>query len=367
MLDSTTQQTAASAPVVAPVEMQPYSKRQQLLQALIGNTELLFKNRLEVRHLMTPMPLTISPTTTLEEMTNKMQERRVRHLLVCGRGGELMGVVSDRDLRPTRGTTAQQLMTYPPMTCEPDTPVNAAITFLTNENISCLPVVKHGRLCGILTTTDMVLTLQCMLQMWMRIAQALQHDSHWSKQLDEIASSLDGPISAEQLADRITSARQAIRGEVNHLLNVVDLQIDAVTGVGSRRELEDFISRLLAVRRRYERPFSVAIVVVDHFERICRACGDEVVKPLVKAVARLIEMSVREADYVGRWREDAFAVVLPETGEDRAGDFCRRLTEDARRNSGLDVELRLSAGSTEARADDTTASLLARAEAASHV
>ena len=91
-------------PPVDTLELHPYSKRQQLLQELLNDSELLLKNRLEVRHLMTRDPVVVPPTMTLEEMTALVQQRRLHHLLVCGRGGEVLGVISDRDLhRPARG------------------------------------------------------------------------------------------------------------------------------------------------------------------------------------------------------------------------------------------------------------------------
>jgi diguanylate cyclase (GGDEF)-like protein len=362
MLDSISQQVPAAAP--AALEMRPYSKRQQLLQGLLGNSELLLKNRLEVRHLMTCQPVVIQPTATFEEMTALMKRRRLHHLLVCGRGGELLGVVSDRDMHPSHGATAQQIMSFPALSCTPDTPVGAAITYLTNENISCLPVVDKGRLVGVLTTTDLVLTLQCSLQLWLRLAQVLQHAPNWPGELERIAATLDGSMSAEELAGRITAARRAIRQEVEDLINVVDLRCDALTGMSSRRELEEILNWLLAVKKRHERPFSLAVVVIDYFERIRENCGDEVVKPLLKAVARLLEESVRESDFVARYRDDAFAVVLAETRLEQAGEFCRRLRDAARRHSQLDVELRISAGAVEPAPGEDVATLLGRAEAA---
>ena len=89
-----------------------------------------------------------------------------------------------------------------------------------------------------------------------------------------------------------------------------------------------------------------------------------VVKPLVKAVARLIETSSRESDVVARYRDDAFAVVLMETRLEQAGDFCRRLHEVAQRNSQLDVELRISTGAAEVEPGEDLATLFSRAEAA---
>ena len=213
----------------------PYSKRQQVMQELTGDSELLLKNRLEARHLMTHNLVTIQPTTTIEAMTKLMTDGRMHHLLVCNRDGDLVGVVSDRDLRPTHGMTAQQVISYPPLTCTSDTPVTAAITFLRNENISCLPVVNNGRLCGILTTSDLVLTLQCTLQLWQRLAQVLQHNPTWSQELETIAASLDGDLTREELAERIVAARRAIRQEIQDLVNVIDLRTDGLTGMSNRQ------------------------------------------------------------------------------------------------------------------------------------
>ncbi len=222
MIESVPQPSFNAASLATAPELRPYSKRQQLLQELLNDSELLLKNRLEVRHLMSHEPVAVSPTTTLEEMTLLVQQRRIRHLLVCSRGGELLGVVSDRDLHGQPGTTAQQLMSYPVSTVAPDTLLSPAITYLINENVSCLPVVADGRLCGLLTTTDLVLTLQCMLQLWLRLAQLLQHDTAWTKELDKIAASLDGDLTAEQLADRLATARRAMRQQVQDLVNLID-------------------------------------------------------------------------------------------------------------------------------------------------
>ena len=362
MLESISQPCPPTVITPMPSEMRPYSKRQQLMQEMLGDSELLLKNRLEVRHLMTPNPVTITPTMTLEEMTKQMTDRRVHHLLVCGRNGEVVGVVSDRDLHSIHSTTAQQVMSFPVLSCTSDTPVSAAITYLLNENISCLPVVDNGQLCGILTTTDLILTLQCMLQMWLRFSQVLQHDQTWSKELDKIVASLDGVSTAQELAERVTAARQAIRQEVQDIVNVVDLHVDALTGMSNRQELEEILSMVLAVKKRYERPFSLAIVSIDYFERIRENCGDAVVKPLLKAVARLIEREVRTSDFVARCRENAFAVVLMETPLDAANEFCVRLQNTARDRSKLDMKLRISVRAVEATADDTVETLLDRAE-----
>lgn len=364
MIESAPQQSPTVPPLPAALELHPYNKRQQLLQELLKNSELLLKNRLEVRHLMTHDPVVVSPATSFEELTAMMQQRRLHHLLVCGRGGEVLGVISDRDLHAQRGATAQQLMSSPVLTVTPETPLSPAITYLINENISCLPVVENGRLCGLLTTTDLVLTLQCTLQLWLRLTQVLQHDAAWTKELDEIAATLDGDLTAAQLAERIAKTRQAIQQQVRDLINMIDLRADVLTGMSNRRGLEEVLDMLLAVKKRFEQPFSLVVVVIDHFQHISENCGDAVAKPLVKAVARLIEQSAHDSDYVARHRDHAFAVVMPQTGLEEAEAFCCRLREAARQDTELDIKLRISAGAVSPEPGYDAAQLLNRAEAA---
>jgi diguanylate cyclase (GGDEF)-like protein len=364
VIESGLQHCSSAMPLAGALELRPYSKRQQLLQELLKDSELLLKNSLEVRHLMTRDPVAIPPTMSLEEMRLLVQQRRLHHLLVCGRTGELLGVVSDRDLHGQPGTTAQQLMSHPALTVTPETPLSPAITYLINENISCLPVVDGGRLCGVLTTTDLVLTLQCTLQLWLRLAQVLQHNAAWTQELDGIAVALDGEVTAEQLVDRLGKARQAMRQQVQDLINMIDLRADVLTGMSNRRGLEEILDLLLAVRKRYEQPFTLVVVVIDHFDRISESCGDAVARPLLKAVARLIQHAVRECDFVARYRDDAFAVVMPQTELAGAETFCDRLRELARQHMELDIELRISAGAVLPSPGEDATKLLSRAEAA---
>jgi diguanylate cyclase (GGDEF)-like protein len=128
--------------------------------------------------------------------------------------------------------------------------------------------------------------------------------------------------------------------------------------------LEEILDLLVAAKKRYNHPFSVAVVVIDHFQRICESCGDAVAKPLLRAVARLIEQSIRKCDLVARYRDDAFVVVMTQTELAGAEAFCRRLHEAARQNTKLDIKLRISTGAASAEVGEDAATLLARADAA---
>lgn len=362
MLDSAPRHLPADMPLPTGQEASPYSRRRQLLQALLNNNELLLKNQLEVGHLMTPDPIVIAPTMRIDEIASLMEKQQVHQLLVGGIGGNILGVVNDSDVRARRGTTALQLMHSPAVVVSPDTPLSPALTYLLSEGSTCLVVIDHGRLCGILPATDLILTLQCMLQLWMRLSQAIDQESSWAKGLDEIAAGLKDEIPAAQLAARIRKARSDVHRHIGDLIGMIDLQLDVPTDMANRRGLENALGRLLAVKRRFGNPFSLVMVAIDHFRDIKEGCGSAVANRLVEAVARLLHDAVRDCDYMARCRDDAFAVALPQSSLAEAEAFCRQLQTAALRDRELKMEIRIRVGAIAPLDGEDVSELLARAE-----
>lgn len=363
MLDSASPTTSSGGAVPFAQPVSPYSRRQQLFQELLKNNELLLKSRLEVRHLMSRDPAVIPPSMSFEEILSVVRERRLRHLLVCGRGGEVLGVISDHDLRARQGATAQQIMNAAVPSLAPETPLSPAITYLINENVSCMPVIDNGRLVGTLTTTDLMLTLQCMLQLWMRLAQVLQQEGHWAKELDKIVATLDGAMTPQQLSDKIARAREAIREEVRGVVDAVDLRTDVMTDMSTRAGLEEVLDMLLAVHKRFQQPFCLVLVAMDHFQHIQANCGETVARPLLKTVAWLIKESIRDCDFVARCREDAFAIVMPQSSLSEAVAYCQRLRQSAQSNHDLAVQPRITTCAVVPESGEDASRLLERAEA----
>jgi CBS domain-containing protein len=141
-----------------------FSKRQSILLTMVGNIDALHEGAVEVRHLMSASPSSVNPNTPLYKCAELMAERRYRHLLVCDGANRLRGVISNRDLGRTDAGVAADVMTRHPVTVTPDTRIGPAVTQILRKRISCLPVVEKGQLVGVLTTTDLLLALQCSLQ-----------------------------------------------------------------------------------------------------------------------------------------------------------------------------------------------------------
>jgi CBS domain-containing protein/Flp pilus assembly pilin Flp len=152
-----------------------FEKRQAIYNILTNDMQAMFESRILVGHLMSRHVTKVAPGDATDDVVELMREKRLRHLLVCDRDGRLLGIISDRDLAKSSAGTAAELMTRDPITVEPDTLVSPAVTLLIQRRISCLPVVdSDGVLRGVLTTTDLMMTLQCAMQILQRIAKEVK-------------------------------------------------------------------------------------------------------------------------------------------------------------------------------------------------
>jgi CBS domain-containing protein len=120
--------------------------------------------RLTVGEIMTAQVTTLAPESSLLDAVNLFAECGFRHILVLDANGALAGVLSDRDAlrfmartRDAKGTVVASIMTREPATATRDMAVVDAIDVVVFHRINCLPVVDEaGKVCGILTTTDLL-------------------------------------------------------------------------------------------------------------------------------------------------------------------------------------------------------------------
>lgn len=125
-----------------------------------------------VRALMTGAPITVPPDVAVLDARQLMANQRIRHLLVT-LGGELLGIVTDRDIRlsmPSQATslsvwelnylltklTVSEVMTRSVITIGPDRDGRDAAQLMLEHKIGALPVVDTGKLVGIVTETDLL-------------------------------------------------------------------------------------------------------------------------------------------------------------------------------------------------------------------
>jgi acetoin utilization protein AcuB len=114
---------------------------------------------MRVLEVMTRRVESVSADASAEGALRQMRTKRIRHL-VATRDGEVVGVVSSRDLEALGSSRQVQsvadVMSSPAVTARPDMTIRQAANLLRGRTIGCLPVMDEGKLVGILTTTDLL-------------------------------------------------------------------------------------------------------------------------------------------------------------------------------------------------------------------
>jgi len=150
------------------------AKRQEIMRKLAGDFQRLMMSDLLVRDLMTTDVTTAKPDMPVEELAELMKKLDVRHMIVTDAKNKVLGVCSDRDLSH-RGKRVVDIMTKDPLTVAPDASMRPAMSQMLDRHISSLPVVEDRKLVGIVTTTDLVMAFQCVIQVVQAAASDLMH------------------------------------------------------------------------------------------------------------------------------------------------------------------------------------------------
>ena len=125
-----------------------------------------------VHERMSKQPITIAEDIPINQALKFMRDEKVRRLSVLNKKGELVGIVSERDLlyaSPSPVTslsihelhyliskiTVGEVMTKDVVTVSEYTPLEEAARIMADHKIGSLPVVRDGKLVGIITESDL--------------------------------------------------------------------------------------------------------------------------------------------------------------------------------------------------------------------
>lgn len=159
--------------------------------------------------------------------------RGVRHLPVLDADDRLVGILSDRDIlqalaERTPGAHLREVMTHPVQTVAPGTTAAEASAILCAGHIDCLPVVKAGRLVGIVTSRDILAERGRLLH------------KGGPGQLPTAADVMRSTVRCVAATDSLATAlRELVDADVRHL-PVVD-EDDRVVGMLSDRDVRSVV------------------------------------------------------------------------------------------------------------------------------
>ena len=137
---------------------------------------------------MTTEVLTVSPETSISELSKILENRKIGGLPVVDKGGRLLGVITQSDLverardlelppainildfhfylqipshllqrvEKMLGTTVGDCMTPNPVTVAPDTPVARIAALMAKQKMHTIPVLEGGKIVGVIGKMDLV-------------------------------------------------------------------------------------------------------------------------------------------------------------------------------------------------------------------
>lgn len=107
---------------------------------------------------------TAGPSTTLLDVAEKLAAKRIGAIVIVGTGGEVAGIISERDIIRRLGTdgpsclsrSVSESMTRQVITCREGDTLDELMAQMTAGRFRHLPVVEDGALVGIISIGDVV-------------------------------------------------------------------------------------------------------------------------------------------------------------------------------------------------------------------
>ncbi|MBM3619195.1 MAG: CBS domain-containing protein [Alphaproteobacteria bacterium] len=108
--------------------------------------------------------ISVAPQDGLAAAIAVLAARRIGAVLVLDAGGAIAGILSERDVLHAMardGAAAitrkvSEVMTAAVVTCDPDDSIEHVMETMTERRFRHLPVVRQGRLCGMISIGDVV-------------------------------------------------------------------------------------------------------------------------------------------------------------------------------------------------------------------
>jgi CBS domain-containing protein len=143
---------------------------------------------LYARDIMTKKVLTVSPETSIADLSKTLENRKIGGLPVVDKDGRLVGVITQSDLverardlelppainildlhiylqipshliqrvEKMLGTTVGDCMSPNPVTVAPDTPVSQIAALMAKQKVHTVPVLDGGKIVGVIGKMDLV-------------------------------------------------------------------------------------------------------------------------------------------------------------------------------------------------------------------
>jgi len=217
--------------------------------------------------------LTAAKTDTILDMSKRLQAHRIGAIVIVDNNRYPVGIVSERDIIRSLGIykeqalnkQAQDIMSSPVLTLEPDQDIETAATLMSLNMIRRIPITVNDRLAGIISYRD--------------ITNALRKNYYMLEQ------------KTEKLEDK-----------ANH---------DPLTGLFNKGYMEEQLTYHFELARRSRNSMAVMFLDIDHFKKVNDTYGHQRGDEVLKRIAHILKDKSRAINVVGRFGGEEFMIIGP--------------------------------------------------------
>ena len=127
---------------------------------------------MKLRELMSKPVIRIQPDETIAVAARLLEHNNIGAMPVCEPDGRLCGMLTDRDIvtrclaagKSPQNTCVREIMTGKIYVARPDMDASLAAGLMGREQISRLPVMENGKLCGMISLGDLAIKEESSLE-----------------------------------------------------------------------------------------------------------------------------------------------------------------------------------------------------------
>ena len=109
-----------------------------------------------VKEVMTRNVITFREDTPVDEIAKVLSSKHITGAPVVGNEGHVVGIVSETDVFSKKGKTARDIMSPRVISVTEETGIDEAARLLAGERIRRVPVIKRGKMVGLLSRSDVL-------------------------------------------------------------------------------------------------------------------------------------------------------------------------------------------------------------------
>ncbi len=238
--------------------------------------------------------------------------------------------------------------------CEADRIANSAGTLFSED---CRIITKSGALKWIHITSRPLSSDPGELATWCGIVQDVTYRKHTEAELRRREQEL---VALNQKLTEEAAALQEAYATISRIAAT-----DSLTALASRHHFYEALDRSTSAARRHNTPLTVVSFDLDGLKPVNDTAGHDAGDDVLRAFGAILATEIRKEDLAGRLGGDEFSVIMSNADLDAGLSFAERVTSVVQGCQVLaDFNVTTSSGVAQLRPDESTHSLMKRADTA---